>query len=310
MESPLGTALPLMLRLETVRGYNALDIHRYREYLQFIADRDGALPPIRQVGNFPIRNMALLDLLGTRYLLQPSDPALVTTADRVAVGDDPGWRKVLDDPAPTAFVLFQGIQRLPAYTLYENREVLPRAFVVPGAAPLPPRQEVLKALRANDFRRTVLLEDPAALPARPSGGGFRAATVVMSRPNRVTLRVDGGPAGYLVLADLWFPGWRATVDGRPATVHRANYLFRAVAVPAGAREVVFTFAPTSLARGKAASGAALGLVALVGVSSLASRRHRERRRGRAAGAGGSPYRGPAWGRTGSVPVSRSVPEMI
>jgi hypothetical protein len=291
MESPLGTAVPLMLRLETLRGYNALDIHRYREYLQFISDRDGTLPPIRQVRNFPIRNKALLDLLGTRYVLQPSDPALLTTGDRV--GDDPGWRKVLDDAAPSAFVLFHGTETLPAYTLYENRDALPRAFVVPDAALLPTRAEVLKTLRSNDFRRTVLLEDPAALTTGTPAGQFRAATVAAARPNRVTLRVDGGPHGYLVLADVWFPGWTATVDGQPAKVHRANYLFRAIALPAGAREVVFAFAPASLARGKAVSAAAVGLVAVVCLSSLLSRRRaREKQRSRGAGAVLAPYRGP------------------
>jgi len=73
-------------------------------------------------------------------------------------------------------------------------------------------------------------------------------------------------AGYLVLADVWFPGWGATVDGRPATVYRANYLFRAVEVPAGRSEAVFTFDPASYRWGRLISLATL--VALVAASVL------------------------------------------
>ncbi len=76
------------------------------------------------------------------------------------------------------------------------------------------------------------------------------------------VEVEGQAPGFLVLADVWFPGWSCTVDGRPASLYRANFLFQAVALPTGAREVRFTFAPASYSWGKVLSGAALAVVAL------------------------------------------------
>jgi hypothetical protein len=74
-------------------------------------------------------------------------------------------------------------------------------------------------------------------------------------------RAQGDGAGYLIVDDAWFPGWRATVDGRETSVERANVHFKAVWVPAGAQTVVLTYEPESLRRGMLMSLAALLLAA-------------------------------------------------
>lgn len=260
--SPLGQGAPLALvnRLEAVRGYNPLDVYRYREYLQFIAGQDLPLRALEGpftypvLGDFPLANRSLIDLLGVRYLLQPSARALP--------GD--GWREVFRDPQPVAYNVYLG-GRLPfdSYTVYENEQALPRAFVVPRGQPLPARPEVLRALKATNFRETVLLEGYEG-PARPAAAaGFRPAAIVDCQPNRVALRVEPGGPGFLVLTDVWYPGWTCTVDGQSADVYRANYVFRAVELPAGRHEVVFRFEPASYRVGKS-----ITLVALMAVPML------------------------------------------
>jgi hypothetical protein len=253
--TPLGSGAPLALcyRIEALRGFNSLDILRYKEYLQFIGGVDEPIRPIESpltnpyIGDFPVKNRSLLDLLGTRYLLQPSAGPI-----------DEDWHAVLVDSCPRAYDHYDGgVQELPPYTVYENRHVLPRAFVVPEAAPLP--DQPLQTLAATDFRRRVLLEDFVP-PGREPEGDFRPATIRAYRPNQVLVTVEDGPAGYLVLADIWFPGWTCTVDGEPASIHRANYLFRAVALPAGAHEVAFSFTPASYSWGKLISMSSLAAV--------------------------------------------------
>ena len=177
-----------------------------------------------------------------------------------------------DDHARSYCFSLGGVRTLPPYEVWENPDVLPRAFVVPRTAPLPDRPQVLDALKRTDFRQTVLLEGwRDELAAAAPGAAYRAADVIGYRPNRVVLREDG-PAGWLVLADVWFPGWKCTVNGQPAEVRRGDFLFRAVAVPSGPCEIVFTFEPESYRRGCELSLGAAALVAVLFLGAVVKNR--------------------------------------
>ena len=91
-------------------------------------------------------------------------------------------------------------------------------------------------------------------------------------PEDVELRVRTEQPGLLVLADTWYPGWIATVDGVPAPILRANYLFRGVPVPAGEHVVTMRFQPASLRTGLLVTAvAAVGLLLLLLVGLLLRR---------------------------------------
>src|SRR5262249_60984249 len=81
-------------------------------------------------------------------------------------------------------------------------------------------------------------------------------------PQRARLRVQSPAPTVLVLADLYWPGWRVTVDGEQRPVLRADYLFRGVAVEPGDHEVEFSYAPASLRRGALLSLVTLGALAV------------------------------------------------
>jgi hypothetical protein len=153
--------------------------------------------------------------------------------------------------------------------------------------------DVLPVLKRTDFHHEVLLEDwPSDQPEGAASAKPRSATITEYQPNRVVVEVEDGDPGYLVLADVWYPGWRCTLDGEPAALYRANYLFRATPVSAGSHQIVFTFSPESYRLGKWISILTLVLVAGVGVGGrLAPKcvsfisRFRDRQRSR-SGAGG------------------------
>ncbi len=85
--------------------------------------------------------------------------------------------------------------------------------------------------------------------------------VLEETPTRVRLRVARRLPGYLVVANAYDGGWKATIDGEDAPVLRANYAFQAIAVPPGTYEVELRYMPDSLVHGLWIGAASL-LVAL------------------------------------------------
>lgn len=99
----------------------------------------------------------------------------------------------------------------------------------------------------NDVRTIIDDETP---PARrlwlASTSAYGGARIVSWSAARVVVDVTAPTAGVLVLHDIYYPGWRATLDGRAVPVLRADTLFRGVEIPLGKHRVVFEFAPLSL----------------------------------------------------------------
>jgi hypothetical protein len=132
------------------------------------------------------------------------------------------------------------------YQVFENPDALPRAYLV-GRYEVEPDPDRLLA-RLNDpgfdLRSTALLEkqpggdEPFAPPA-----GSAMAKVTRYAATRVEIDTSAPRPALLVLTDQFYPGWVATVDGRVTEIYRANFLVRAVRVPAGQHRVVFTFSP-------------------------------------------------------------------
>ncbi|MCZ7542815.1 MAG: YfhO family protein [Anaerolineae bacterium] len=154
---------------------------------------------------------------------------------------------------------------------YAAPEPAPRAWIAPEARWFPdrPALEAHMLEAAWDPAQTVLLEGapPSALPAQ---GGTGTVSIIEDAHTTLRLRVEvaGGPA-WLVLADTWYPGWEASIDGASVEALRANLAFRVVSVPPGAHEITFRYNPRALWAGALATAA--GLAALAVLAFLARR---------------------------------------
>jgi len=126
--------------------------------------------------------------------------------------------------------LSEGIQSFP-------RDPMPRAFI-PRSIIEGSREEGFQAMEGgwNPQLRSVIEETPSV-----HDGVLGTAEIITDEPELVTVRTETAMAGFLVLADTWYPRWSVTVDGEQAEVFRANGWMRAVPVPSGEHLVVFSY---------------------------------------------------------------------
>ncbi len=166
--------------------------------------------------------------------------------------------------------------------LFENTKSLPRAWfarravIEPGADAL----QIIRNGRLKDGSRfdpaeTVLLERERFAgrePTPPQIGDPANAEAKLTRyePQRIEIQTKNSQPGFLVLSEIFYPGWEARVDGAQFPVERVNYSLRGLSVPAGDHHIEFVFRAHSFRTGAAWS--LLGLLLLfAGASNLIRR---------------------------------------
>ncbi len=174
---------------------------------------------------------------------------------------------------------------------------LPRTYVV-GAAR---GAEGLAALGVLldptfDIAREVVLSGSPGNPHAPEFQGKSRILELVS--DRVRIEAELSAPGYVVLVDAYDPGWKATLDGTPVPLLRANLAFRAVQAPAGRHVIQFLYRPVWLVRGLSISLiAAIGLLAI----GLGATRRGDKR-------GGNPGRSPGVQRSGPADGTGERPD--
>jgi hypothetical protein len=200
-------------------------------------------------------------LLNVRYVLSP-----VRTLDR-----NPAFRWLATFPGGPE--VLHGTGQPCDVHLFLNTKARPRAWLVPHARIArggDPRAEALRVLARPDFdsRREVVILAPSdpvpdeqdSVSSAGTGDDPGQVEFVEHDPTRVRLRVETPHAAWLVLAETFDTNWRATLDGHETAVHPANLGSRAVHVPPGTHELLFTYEPYAFKL-----GAGLAIVAAFGV---------------------------------------------
>ncbi|GJG88696.1 membrane protein [Gemmatimonadetes bacterium T265] len=151
--------------------------------------------------------------------------------------------------------------------LYRFPEDNPLAWVTPIAVKAPDDNVLATVLDPRfDVRRAALFDTAAQVSAQPVPGQLPAPLNLTTRvtryaPGQIDLVLSApAPAGAsLVVSENYYPGWTATVDGRPAAVGRADYVLTGVSLPAGARNVSLRFTSPRFQTGLLVSAAAVAL---------------------------------------------------
>ncbi len=180
-----------------------------------------------------------------------------------------------DSAGNQAFLL---TQRLPEHwrkvydrdnvQIYENPHALPRAWMVPKTKVVT-EDDALKAIRGESEtpfnpREIALLEKPPLTKINlgiDEAFSQAEAKITGYQPNRLTIETDADKRAALIVSEISYPGWEATIDGQPTTIFTANYLLRGVIVPAGKHRVEMHYTAPRAKLGGAISLLTLSLLA-------------------------------------------------
>lgn len=226
-------------------------------------------------------NLNLLDQISSLNNFDPLVPGRYAIwMKRLSQASDESLWKLLDISGAGAVEAIN-----PAAARGVSFQVLPagrgeRARWVACARRAANETDALRAVLDASFDpdRTLVIEadDQADLPKCVENATPGKVEWLRDDTNRLVLQVESGVPGWLLLADTWYPGWRAQVDQQNSPIFRANYLFRAVWLPAGGHEVVFTYQPLSVRMGFGIS--LIGWLGLAAYATLAVVRRSQVRR--------------------------------
>lgn len=219
--------------VQKVLGYEPFMFLRYALFLDALTPDGSKLDPGGfQLPSFRDLRRPLLDLAGGRYAIMPADQPEIR-----------GWKRVATGTVPAEITLSDQTARPWSYAIFENQSVLPRAFVigrVTETANASQGQKLPELLARINPRETLLLQRDI-WPHDSRRTPFVAATIESYSNNEVRVRANSDGHGYLVLTDLFHPGWSATVDGQPTAILPADIAFRAVPLTPGEHSIVFRF---------------------------------------------------------------------
>ncbi|HXE12292.1 MAG TPA: YfhO family protein [Bryobacteraceae bacterium] len=178
-----------------------------------------------------------LDLFNVEYLMKPAK-----ATDPNPVYADSDWK------------------------IYRNPAAFPHAWLVHQIDVQPTREDTLyriDAFKAGDLRSTAFIKKPLSEPLGPPSGQPEAVTVTGYGIDHMSLSVESHGRALLVLSENSYPGWQATVNGRPTAIHEVDGGLRGIVVPDGASTVALQYAPWSIR-----IGAILSLAALLSLAAI------------------------------------------
>ena len=236
----------------SVGGYHAAKLRRYQELIEqhiapemskvYAALRMAPVDTVammRQASQFPIYDLSevntdslfpVINMLNTRWFI-------------LGAGE-------------------KGEVKLPV----ENTTAMGNAWFVRDIHWAANANEELDALSQVNLRNTAVVAKSNFGFLKAGGTGTVRLTSYGS--DEAKYEVESANGGLVVFSEVYYPGWTATIDGQSAEIGRANYVLRALNVPAGKHEVVFAFHPESVSTTETIAYVALGILVLLIILAL------------------------------------------
>ncbi len=206
--------------IESIEGYDPIYLERYEEFIA-VSERGkpDIVPPFGFNRIITPHNVdsPLIPLLNVNYVISLQEV------------EKPYLKKVFQE----------GETRIYRYT-----NSFPRAYFVENVLVIPQKQKIFDTLFESSFnpRKTAVAEEQIDYSSHPLAINDRV-NITAYDPSSIDLDVHTQNSQFLVISNILYPGWKATLDEKPVLLHRANYLFMGLVIPPGEHKVALTYRP-------------------------------------------------------------------
>jgi hypothetical protein len=214
----------IYFNIPTLGGYDPLYINDYGKFIQYVGTGEYKTPE-RSVVTFPINGKytpQAIDFLGVKYIIHKKSDGALAWAFPFNKYPIDKFVKVYEDNF---------------YDVFQNKTPFDRAFVV---------SKVFQSNTFNlfdyDLKKVAFVDD--SIPGLKEDGSGNAKILKYSA-NSVEIEANTNGPALLVLTDIFYPGWRVEVNGKPSKIYKTDYTFRGVMVPGGKSNITFTYMPES-----------------------------------------------------------------
>jgi hypothetical protein len=190
-----------------------------------------------------LETTALLNLMNAKYIISKKEL------------DFPNFKKVkVSYPVTHKQMEKAELDEPYSINIYENKKVLPRAFLVSECKIINKEQDFKNTFIDKNFNfKTLMLLEKKSENFICTGEDTKisegSVKITSYKSNTVELTVKSKKRQLLFLGDSYYPGWKAFVDGDEVEILRSNYLFRAIVIEPGTHEIQFDYDPFSFKLG-------------------------------------------------------------
>ena len=267
--APLSRSLPsygsaAALGLELVTGYDPFNLRHYQRYLDLVRYDEVRGPRAEvwtDIGD--IRRVDMLAALNVLYVVAPHPIEIPT-----------GFSLAAAFTGQPQFRFYEGVKTGPVF-VYRNDQFVARAFFVTDVISAANETDMDRAVEKVDVRNTAVVDAPA-----PAGRSVAESSdyVEVSRAaaGALTVAAQNAHRRFLVISEVWHPGWRAAVDGRAAPLYQTDIALQGLWLEPGRHMIDLRYWPPGLTAGSIAT--ALTCVAVAGLLLISRRRFRSHRR--------------------------------
>ncbi len=208
--------------IQSLTGYDAIYLKDYRDFLwKAGSHEESKYESFFQF--YSVNNLTILKLLNTKYIISKFPL------------DIQGLKLFYKD----------------SYYIYKLSDYLPRAYMVGNGVVMPDRHKILNRISEPNFnyKELLLFEKATKFPLK-NQMSFRPIPLNSYSPDKITITTNLENSGYLVLSEIWYPGWKAYVNEKETEIYKVNYLFRSIYLKKGESNITFLYKPNSFIYGR------------------------------------------------------------